>query len=153
MRVGDVVEVGVLEFQRAVVDAAAHEVVVEGPGAGWGVDGGEPGGEFGIAAQVNSTAAFLPEKELEKAFDVEAVERGGVGVVDEFGAPEGTGSVRALKTDGKGAAAGFAGGFSEGAVPRRGGQEAGIEFWHVAQFELHGGRMEEDGRRINRSEE
>jgi hypothetical protein len=47
------------------VDALAHEVVVEGAGAGGRVDCAQIGGEFVVAGYRDAVAALLPEEEFE----------------------------------------------------------------------------------------
>src|SRR6185436_8094774 len=52
-------------LHRMAVDTVAHEIEVEGAGAGGRVDGAKVIGESGVARDRHAVAPLLPEEELE----------------------------------------------------------------------------------------
>ena len=129
---GHVGEIAGLDGELPAIDLAAHELGIEFPRAGRGVNAAQHFGNRRIAADDHAPAAARPEEELHEPLHVAAVEGHGVaGVREDDCVVARDRAIGALQRDGERVRAGIGG--AAGAVcaiPQRSGHEAGVERWN-----------------------
>ena len=127
---GHFIMAGPLNHHGVAINAVAHEVKIERPSAGGGIDALDESGKSRIARDQHVVAALLPQKKLEQTLDVPLVGRDVGAFMRQHRGPENRyGAVFAFQRDIQRIwLTALLDPGVEGSVPQRCGQKIGIQY-------------------------